>query len=304
MFQLPLWEAEADAHSRGVSRHPVYDGETEWTRKGVFIAQLGGSRFGFSRRRRESGADVAGVESSGNASAVNLDIRVSSETLELISSVSLGLTIHGAELTAYSGLPRLIPIQLDESDQSFSDALFEAEDAVSWRRCLHLMAHGGHQALAISPTMLSPHDSPVTTTETFLPMVVLAQRIVNTHMLRQVSNTTSIFLQLLPSLANFYHDMSILADRFDILPSTQTGGAASHATTKLRVLWHYANVVRLAPLSLIEEAAGRGGQPPNTLHPEIQAWTETPLARLATLHCAHILYYAANLHDLAFLLPR
>ena len=180
-----------------------------------------------------------------------------------------------------------MPTRLPDGATGFGDALFEAEDAFTWRNLMILSV----------ANMASPSSPAERCTDVFLPTVLLAQRIVNVHTLRLIDKAASS--PETPGLTDFYDDMLELAEQQDILADATLKRPRE---LELRALWHYTCVVRLAPLDLIEEAAGRGG----TKGPisELQAWIDSPSARLAVLHCGHILHRAADLSDLAFLLPR
>lgn len=214
--------------------------------------------------------------------------------------VSLGLTVHAAEATVYSGLARTVPAQVSDED-GFKDALFEADDAATWRVLLMCLDPN----LAADPTTSTTSQLPFPKTpEIFLPTVLLAQNIVTIHLLRELRKTTSEANLIRRNLRGFYDDMIALAEDHDILSPAPNSREVAPQTQSLRVMWHYTCVVRLSPLALIEEAAGRGGSTASESLSEIHAWVSTPAARLATLHCGHILYQAADLKDLAFLLPR
>jgi len=95
--------------------------------------------------------------------------------------VSLGLTVHAAESTMYSGLPRLVPAQVSDED-GFNDALFEADDPTDWRAALkcsdpNLPAESRTLSTASAWSLSNPRP------EVFLPTVLLAQSIVNIHSL-------------------------------------------------------------------------------------------------------------------------
>jgi len=122
-------------------------------------------------------------------------------------------------------------------------------------------------------------------------------------MLREIGKTTSDGL-LRQDLSGFYRHMMTIAERYDILSTCLAPTGTPPPLHPLSVLWHYTCAVRLSPIDLIEEAAGRGGSPLSESISEIRRWVITPAARLATLHCGHILYHASDLKDLAFLLPR
>lgn len=95
--------------------------------------------------------------------------------------------------------------------------------------------------------------------------------------------------------ATFFRYMMSLANEISI-------GALN--TGVVSAVWHYVFVVRLSPLTLIEEAAGRTGNPsPNCLS-ELRDWVNSPAARLAALHCGQVLIQAEDLRDKPFLLPR
>lgn len=211
------------------------------------------------------------------------------------------MTIHAAESTAYSGLPRLIPAHVTDMD-GFGDLLFEADDASTWRALL--MRSGpnlsaGLRTLEEASGLLSSN-----TLETFLPTVLLAQHVVNIHMLREISKTVSEAVLPHRQISVFYVDILSLAKAHNIFDLEPLRGAISPQTQSLRALWHFTCAVRLAPISLVEEAAGRLGSPASESIAKVQEWVKTPAARLPTLHCGQILHQAADLKDLAFLLPR
>lgn len=213
--------------------------------------------------------------------------------------VSLGLAIHAAELTVYSGMARLISAQVSRED-GFSDALFETNDAESWRSLLCASENG----------QLSHYGQPValllTTPETFLPMVLLAQSIVNVYKVREILGLPHQSGLLHRTVTRYYEYMMPMAHDFGVLPvAPQPSGADIPAYVRsLSALWHYACAVRLAPMDLIEEVAGRGGSPTDESIAEIEEWASTPGARLATIHAAYVLHYSADLRDVSFLIPR
>jgi hypothetical protein len=149
-------------------------------------------------------------------------------------------------------------------EDAVSDVLFEADDPDEWRRLLS--------------------EPVLDTKESFLPTVLLAQMMVNMHKLRE--------LELAPEpLPAFYDRMHTFSLRYGL-------------SNTLSALWHFTCVVRLAPMDLIAEAAGRGGNPDSESVVEVQTWVGTPAARLAALHAGNILFCAADLQDLGFLVPR
>ena len=200
---------------------------------------------------------------------------------ETLRRLTLGLTIHAAESTIYSGRARFMVGQVCDPD-GFSDALFEAKDAETWRS----IALGG-----VAPTP-----------EHFLPSALLAQTIVNIHKARELAQTP--FGQELP-LPEFYkHMMQLAGDHGIVAVLESPRNAAPDHLRSLTALWHYTCVVRVAPQDLIQEAAGRGGNPTSDAVAKTEQWANTPAARLAALHCGHVLHHAADLHDRGFLLPR
>lgn len=214
--------------------------------------------------------------------------------------MALGLTIHGAELTTFSGMARLMTAQVSRDD-GFSDALFEANDAETWRSLL------GHWARGDQITM-NPSLSGSTTPETFLPTVLLAQSIVNVYKVRELLSSPLHLDLPHQTLSHFYDYMVPLALEFGVLRNPQAmeipeTDMPAHLRS-ISALWHYACVLRLAPMSHVENVAGRGGSPPEDSIYEVQTWANTQIARLATLHAGYVLHYAADLRDLAFLLPR
>lgn len=194
--------------------------------------------------------------------------------------IGVGLAVHGAELSIFSGFARLIPTLVASRD-SFSDALFEAEDAHTWRA---LLATGG-----------VTQDSG--SSETSYPIALLAQAIVQVHQHRELGQTLLGDTMPLQTHATFFGYMMALAEELHLLP-------LSGGPSMLVALWHYVFVVRLAPLTLIEEAAGRAGEPSSDCLAELRSWVGSPAARLATLHCGRVLLHAADLRDKSFLLPR
>jgi len=209
--------------------------------------------------------------------------------------LTLGLTIHAAESTLYSGLARLVIAQVPNTD-GFSDALFEANDAESWRD-LMLRSERDTGAAAVSSS-----DTP----DVFLPTVLLAQTMVNLHRMRELENVPLATGMSSVRLPEFYDFMLSFAKDHGVLPILERSRCAETPAhlRSLAALWHYTCVIRLAPMDLIAEAAGRGGNPDSESVAEIRAWVATPTARLAALHCGHVLYQAADLQDLGFLVPR
>ena len=170
------------------------------------------------------------------------------------------MTIHAAELAVYSGLPRLVPVQIADG-AGYQDALFQAETAEAWRS-LYLgsrsiaSAHSALESQSGGSTVYSMTTSQPP--DTFLPVILLAQNIVNTHVLSSIRVPD---VDISRNLSRFYREMLGLAERYRILtsPSWLLDGERSQRQS-LRVLWHYTCVVRLSPIGLIEEAAGRGGR--------------------------------------------
>lgn len=191
------------------------------------------------------------------------------------SRICLGLAVHGGELSVFSGFARLMPSLLTAKD-GFHDALFEAEDAETWR-----------ELLAAPDTSRVP--------DTSLSVVILAQTLVQVHQLREMGDTLLGEDVPLRTHGSFFRHMMSLAR--DINISTLNTGFLSS-------LWHYVFVARLAPLTLIEEAAGRSGDPSPECLAELGAWIDSPAARLATLHCGQVLLQAEDLRDKPFILPR
>lgn len=202
--------------------------------------------------------------------------------------IGLGLTIHGAELTAFSGIAQGICAQT-AGENSFNDSVFEAEDAETWRSLMKCVAED--EVLSDPPN-------------TFLPTVLLSQSVVQVHMLRDFERTALVDDPPLRLLAGFYTYMTKLATRHNFLHVIQQpqDTRVSSSQRSLAVLWHYNCLVRLAPISQIEVAAGRVG--PVADAGSVPAWVNTPPARLAALHCGSILYHAADLKDQGFLVPR
>lgn len=227
---------------------------------------------------------------------------------EMLRRVALGLTLHAADAATYSLLPRLVPVQLSATDQS-SDALFEAEDASTWKWLL-LCLNGGspNNALRTPP---STGFQVIPTVDTLFPMSVMAQKIVNILHMKELCKSETSFVLSFRDTRLFYCDMLQLGARFGIShePHRGTGNArvvcgSSHQQQILKVMWHYCCLARLARLDQIEEVAGREGIPQQDVLEQVKAWVTTPEARLATLHCAHVLHNAADLRDLAFIVPR
>lgn len=192
--------------------------------------------------------------------------------------INVGLTIHGAELSMFSSMVQQVSVPISPED-GFSDALFEAEDAHSWRALLA----GGSRT--------------VRSHELSLPAAMLAQAVVQVHKHRELEQDFPGEQLPFCKHRSFYNHMMSLADDIDIDP-------LSGERTNLTTMWHYVFVVRLAPIGRIEEAAGRTGTPSHECIAEVQQWVGTPAARLAALHCGHILHYAEDIRDQAFLLPR
>lgn len=174
----------------------------------------------------------------------------------------------------FSGFARLIP-SLVTSGENFNDALFEAEDAHTWRA---LLASGGTGG-----------------SDTSLPIVLLSQALVQVHQHREMGDMLLGDPTPMRKHASFFRHMMSLAHEIAIV-SLNTG--------LLSALWHYVFVARLAPLNLIEEAAGRAGDPSPDCLEELRQWVNSPAARLATLHCGNVLLQAEDLRDKSFLLPR
>ncbi|BEJ16607.1 hypothetical protein CspHIS471_0600080 [Cutaneotrichosporon sp. HIS471] len=218
---------------------------------------------------------------------------------ETLRRLSLGLTIHAAELTIFSGLARLMTTRVSRDD-AFSDALFEANDSETWRTLLRASEEGQLPGVHIGLGTLS------STPETFYPTVRLAQAIVNVYKVRELVSLPHQGGIPWRTVTHFYDDMVPVAVDCGVLPvSAQPRGAdiATH-TRSISALWHFVCATRLAPMGLIEEAAGRGGRPTAESVLEIQTWAGSPAARLATIHCAYVLHYTADLRDVSFLIPR
>lgn len=224
---------------------------------------------------------------------------------EMLRRVVFGLALHAADLATYSLLPRILPMQLSINDHS-SDALFEAEDASRWRWILLLFSNNSPGS---APSKLSPRASP--TVDTFFPISVMAQKIVNTIQLKEMSRSEAGLSSYIADLTGFYKDMQNLANAFDIFPPLGSSMSDSAISVGFRrqqrvmsVLWHYCCLLRLAKLDELEEVAGREGPPQSHALDAVKSWVRLPHARLATLHCAHILHHATDLRDLAFIVPR
>lgn len=227
---------------------------------------------------------------------------------EMLRRVALGLTLHAADAATYSLLPRLVPVQLSVSDHS-SDALFEAEDASSWKWLL-LCLNGGspHNSLRTPP---ATGFQVIPTADTLFPMSVMAQKIVNILQMKELCRSEASFVSSFNDIGLFYRDMLQLGARFGIThephketrPTSHSRGSSSQPQI-LKVMWHYCCLARLARLDHIEEVAGREGIPQAHVLEQVKTWVSTPEARLATLHCAHVLHNAADLRDLAFIVPR
>ncbi|BEI84607.1 hypothetical protein CcaverHIS002_0500080 [Cutaneotrichosporon cavernicola] len=218
---------------------------------------------------------------------------------ETLRRLSLGLTIHAAELTIFSGLARLMTTRVSRDD-AFSDALFEANDSETWRTLLRASEQGQLSAVQVGLGSLS------STPETFYPTVRLAQAIVNVYKVRELVSLPHQGGIPWRTVTHFYDDMVPVALDCGVLPvSAHPGGAdiATH-TRSISALWHFVCATRLSPMGLIEEAAGRGGSPMAESVLEIQTWAGSPAARLATIHCAYVLHYTADLRDVSFLIPR
>lgn len=232
---------------------------------------------------------------------------------ETLRRVALGLNIHAADAATYSLLPRLVPVQLSMQDQS-SDALFEAEDASSWKWLLLCLSGGSPANTACTPP--STGFQVIPTADTMFPMSIMAQKIVNTLQLKEMCRSEMNFVSSFTDIVLFYKDMLDLASRLGIsedrnhhprqlqaASSASSKGSANQAQI-LKVMWHYCCLAKLARLDQVEEVAGREGVPQQHTIEAVKRWVKTPEARLATLHCAHVLHQAADLRDLAFIVPR
>lgn len=227
---------------------------------------------------------------------------------EMLRRVALGLTLHAADAATYSLLPRLVPVQLSTLDQS-SDALFEASDASSWKWLLLCLSGGSPGNPLHTPP--SAGFQVVPTADTLFPMSIMAQKIVNTLQLKEMCRSEMTFVSSFTDVVLFYHDMQDLATRLGIFEEQSQqalhgskGKSASQQAQILKVMWHYCCLARLARLDQIEEVAGREGVPQPRTVEEVKRWVNTPEARLATLHCGHVLHHASDLKDLAFIVPR
>lgn len=227
---------------------------------------------------------------------------------EMLRRVALGLTLHAADAATYSLLPRLVPVQLSATDHS-SDALFEAEDASSWKWLLLCLSGGSPgNSLRTPPTT---GFQVIPTADTLFPMSIMAQKIVNTLQLKELCRSEMAFVSSFTDTTLFYRDMLELASRLGISHDHARRPSERHPSGKttnqpqiLKVMWHYCCLARLARLDQIEEVAGREGVPQAQVVEQVKQWISTPEARLATLHCAHVLHQAADLKDLAFIVPR
>ena len=189
-------------------------------------------------------------------------------------------------------MPRLIAAQLSDSE-TLSDKLFEASNAQIWRDQLRSLQD-------------DPQNSGISGGgEIFLPTLLLAQTIVNIHGLREICHS-SIGSTMPPlQLSPWYSHMIRLADTHGFTVGAELEPGSSSRNPALLVLWHYTCIVKLAPIKLIEEVAGRGGRPASDrILSDVRDWINTPNARLAVLHSGQILRFTDNLKDLAFLLPR
>ena len=220
----------------------------------------------------------------------------------------LSLTLHAAESTSHSLIAQTIAVQISEGE-TLSVALFEAEDAKTWRALLNEQhSHLASKESAPSTVQASSSNnilSPTRSEGTFLPSILLSQYMVNLVYLQGINASNSDLAYLCPSISAYYQHMMQLAGRFDILDN-----AAAHRRYKatelktLRILWHYGCLVYLTKLNMMEIAAGREGAPSVSELQEIRNWTQTPRARLASLHAGSILQSAEDLRDAAFLIPR
>ena len=218
----------------------------------------------------------------------------------LYGSVRLGLALHAAEATAYSGLPNLVAGQVSD-EYGTKDALFEAEDAATWYG-LFAKYHSDKITRAAS---LPIDDATISQTpEIFLPTAIFSQSLVNIYLLREIrKNPLDAILPSL-SLSTFYTQMIEMAksNHMEAI-HTPERKAAPHIHS-LCVIWHYMCAVNLSPMDLIEDAAGRNGIPTYENDFAIGIWANLPQARLAAIHCGMVLYHAEDLRDLAFLVPR
>ena len=185
-----------------------------------------------------------------------------------------GLIIHAAESTIYSAMPRLLPMQVAD-DETISDALYEAEDAIPWRILLHRLQPN------LESHTTSPNDRFSKLTDNFLPTVLLAQEIVNLCTLQDIGGVDPSVKELRNRTSDFYKKMHNLSRRFAILSMSPRCLAPSQPQS-LRILWHYCCITHLTKMDMIEEAAGRGGPP-------------SPMSADRIL---------ADLRDLAFIVPR
>lgn len=182
-------------------------------------------------------------------------------------------------------MPRLLPSQFKEDD-GFSDILFFAEDANTWR---DLILQYREKKEEIYPSA-------------FCASTLLAQKSVNICQLRELAVTESSIGRTLSHLPTFYEEMLGMADRHGILSPTSPLG--DHDVVKVRILWHYCCIARLTALDDIERLIGRKGSPSPDMVNRFREWTATSEARLAILHAGHLLKEAINTKDLAFLVPR
>ena len=219
------------------------------------------------------------------------------EVALILCRVYLGLAIHAADLATYSSAPQLLPIQISE-EHGFDDALFHAEDATTWRSLLARDDAGASSEV----TLQSGSSARLRKPNFFLSMVILAQTVVNIYSLRDMARAGTHVGRSPVDTLSFYRHMTELSYRHEVF--TGTIGRDPFQSKNLRIMWHYCCVLHLVEMNLIEENAGREGNPSPEVVQSMRCYLATPQARLATLHCAHILRDSANLTDLAFIVPR
>lgn len=202
------------------------------------------------------------------------------------------LTIQAGEVTAYSCMPRLLPSRIARNDMDY-DLLFEANTAEAWRDCLKLRC-------SECPTIKS---MPIAQSPLF-PVALMCQRFVQIFELSAFSSSDINTLVPKTDVISFYKEMNSLARRLNIKVDSTIALNQAPQLRLLEILWHYSCVAWLARMDMIAEISGRAGSPRAKALRAFETWIKTYQARLAMLHSAHILLAAAELRNVAFLVPR
>ncbi len=216
------------------------------------------------------------------------------------SRACLALIIHGAELSVSS--LTLIPLPVSFTlRKPFCEALFEATNAETWRLILLRTAQGEDMDASTSHYRSMTHDVASCGIQA---TATLSHTLVSIHTMHNLKrNMPYIWGGADDNALSFYTHMSLLSQSWGILPC-HTSQRTPTNKSPLLVLWHYGCLLFLVEMDEIGKlaTAARCANTPAT--ESLNAWFGSSQARLATLHCAFILMYSAQIMDLTLLVPR